>query len=281
MAVPHFHELFNPLLAALRALGGSGSIPELESMVAEIMKLSETDISMIHRGNRTKFSYKLAWARTYLKRYGLLENSSRGVWALTEKGLSCQNVDPERVKKFVQDEDKREREEEDEPGDEASLEVAKELSWQDRALEAIKSMPPEAFERLCQRLLRESGFIQVEVLGRAGDGGIDGKGIVKLGGIVSFHVIFQCKRYQNSVPSPSIRDFRGAMVGRADKGLFLTTGTFTRDARMEAQRDGAPPLDLIDGEELVLMLKEMRLGIEVRERRIEEVLVNRDWFQTI
>jgi restriction system protein len=104
---------------------------------------------------------------------------------------------------------------------------------------------------------------------------------VKLGGIVSFHVIFQCKRYQNSVPSPSIRDFRGAMVGRADKGLFLTTGTFTRDARMEAQRDGAPPLDLIDGEELVLMLKEMRLGIEVRERRIEEVLVNRDWFQTI
>ena len=142
-------------------------------------------------------------------------------------------------------------------------------------------MPPDAFERLCQRLLRESGFIQVEVTGRTGDGGIDGRGVVKLGGLLSFHVIFQCKRHRDTVSSSAIRDFRGAMVGRADKGLFLTTGTFSRDAKAEAQRDGAPPLDLIDGDELVVMLKEMRLGIEVKQKVTEDVIVKREWFQTI
>jgi restriction system protein len=142
-------------------------------------------------------------------------------------------------------------------------------------------MPPSAFERLCQRLLRESGFIQVEVTGKVGDGGIDGKGVVKLGGVLSFHVVFQCKRYAGSVSPSAIRDFRGAMMGRADKGLFLTTGTFTQEARKEAQRDGAPPLDLIDGDDLVVMLKEKRLGVEVGQRIIEEISIDADWFQKI
>ena len=248
------------------------------------MNLSERDVSEIHQGNRTKFSYNLAWARTYLKRYGLLENSDRGVWALTEEGLKTEKVDPDDVKRRIYEENRALREglrpdSESEDQSEDSLELVEELRWQDNALAAVKGMAPDAFERLCQRLLRESGFIQVEVTGRVGDGGIDGKGIVKLGGIVSFHVLFQCKRYQGSVASSWIRDFRGAMMGRADKGLFLTTGTFTRDARLEAQRDGASPIDLIDGEELVLMLKSMGLGIDVR--MIEEVNVNRDWFQKI
>ncbi|MCE0497811.1 MAG: restriction endonuclease [Methylacidiphilales bacterium] len=285
MAVPKFYELFNPLIQALGDLGGSGSIQELEEKVAQIMSLSDEDVSLIHRGNRTKFSYNLAWARTYLKRYGVLENSDRGVWALSETGRTTQEVDPDEVKRSVHEEDRAIREnleettEEQEEEEEDSPELVKELRWQDEALSVVKSMSPEAFERLCQRLLRESGFIQVEVTGRVGDGGIDGKGIVKLGGIVSFHVHFQCKRYRESVSSPAIRDFRGAMVGRADKGLFLTTGTFTRDARAEAQRDGASPIDLIDGEELVVKLKEMRLGINVR--MTEEISVNSEWFQRI
>src|SRR5262249_18295035 len=130
-------------------------------------------------------------------------------------------------------------------------------------------------------LLRESGFIQVEVTGRAGDGGIDGRGVVRIGGVLSFHVIFQCKRYKDSVSASVVRDFRGAMVGRADKGLLITTGTFTRDARAEAQRDGAPPLDLIDGEELVQRLKDLRLGINVIQRIAEDVEVDADWFQKL
>jgi len=171
----------------------------------------------------------------------------------------------------------REQAEKDKPTDAAPSETR----WEDEALDTIKQIPPKAFETLCQRLLRESGFIQVQITGQSGDGGIDGRGVVRVGGVLSFHVIFQCKRYKDTVSASVIRDFRGAMVGRADKGLLITTGTFTRDARAEAQRDGAPPLDLIDGEELVQKLKDLRLGIEVIPRVIEDVNVNKEWFNTL
>ena len=278
MSAPKYHELFNPLLQGLRELGGSASITELEDTVSKGMELNEADATEIHKGNRSKFSYNLAWARTYLKRFGLLENSARGVWALSEQGLKTEAVVPEEVIRRVQEEDRTARAAEEDSVEEP--ESVQEMRWQDAALNAVKGIAPEAFERLCQRLLRESGFIQVEVTGRSGDGGIDGRGVVKLGGILSFHVIFQCKRYKESVGAGAIRDFRGAMVGRADKGLFITTGAFTRDARLEAQRDGAPPLDLIDGDELILMLKDMQLGVHIRQKIIEEITVDVNWFTT-
>jgi restriction system protein len=281
MAVPSYDELFNPLLQALRELGDSASIPELESAVAAILGLSEEEISLIHRGNRTKFSYNLAWSRTYLKWYGVLENSERGVWSFTEIGSEILKVDVNEVKRFVKESKSKRLPETHADFEDETLEDTDEFEWQDQVLEAVKQMPPAAFERLCQRLLRESGFIQVEVTGKSGDGGIDGKGIVKLGGVLSFHVIFQCKRYGGSVSASAIRDFRGATMGRADKGLFLTTGKFTRDARKEAQRDGAPPIDLIDGDDLIAMLKEKRLGIEVKQIVLEEISVNTEWFQKI
>lgn len=143
----------------------------------------------------------------------------------------------------------------------------------------LLEMQPDAFERLCQRVLRESGFIQVEVTGRSGDGGIDGHGLVRLAGLISFPVIFQCKRYKNTISSPVVRDFRGAMVGRADKGLIITTGRFTQDASQEATRDGAPPIDLIDGEQLIDKLKDLKLGVATRQ--VEVVEVNTGWFAAI
>jgi restriction system protein len=105
--------------------------------------------------------------------------------------------------------------------------------------------------------------------------------VVRLGGLLSFHMIFQCKRYRGSVGSSIIRDFRGAMVGRADKGLIITTGSFTADARREAQRDGAPPIDVIDGEVLIEKLKELGLGVEVRERVVEDITVIPQFFEQI
>lgn len=145
----------------------------------------------------------------------------------------------------------------------------------------MKGLAADAFERLSQRVLRESGFTQVEVTGRGGDGGIDGKGVVRIGGVLSFHVIFQCKRYKGSVGAGVIRDLRGAMMGRADKGLLLTTGTITRDARREAQRDGATPIDLIDGEDLVQRLKDLEMGVDISKHVVEDVKVNRQWFEGI
>jgi restriction system protein len=275
MPVPSYDNLFNPLLKAIHELGGSASIVEQEEKVAQILNLTESDLSAPHKANRSKFSYNLAWARTYLKNFGVLENSARGVWALTSTGQKTLTVNKDEVRKFSQPTKKSSKATSDKNKD-VDIEI---LSWEDEVLSILKAMPADAFERLCQRLLRESGFVQVEVTGRSGDGGIDGKGIIKLGSILSFHVVFQCKRYKETVSSPVIRDFRGAMMGRADKGLIITTGTFTRDARIEALRDGAPPLDLVDGDDLVQMLKTYQLGVKVESKVVEIINIEHTWFQ--
>lgn len=278
MAVPKFDDLINPLLKALQALGGSASISELEEKVAADLKLTDKDLEVIHDGNRAKFPYNLAWARSYLKQFGLIENSARGVWSLTAEGQKTKHVDKDEVKRRNRAESyaiRKNAKRTDQPNDDLA-DVC--TNWETEILDAIRNIKPEAFERLCQRLLREAGFVQVEVTGRTGDGGIDGKGILKMGSILSFHVFFQCKRYKGSVSNSVIRDFRGAMDGRADKGIIITTGTFTREAKIEALRDGATPLDLIDGAALIQMLKNYRMGVAVKERVIEEVEVDRQWF---
>jgi restriction system protein len=189
--------------------------------------------------------------------------------------LKITTVDKNKVKREVNARQRRQI------VDEVLEEPVKVPTWQEELLNVLKSMPAAAFERLCQRVLRESGFTQVEVTGRTGDGGIDGKGVIRIGGVLSFHVIFQCKRYKGSVGPGVIRDLRGAMIGRADKGLLLTTGTITRSSRAEAQRDGAPPIDLIDGEDLVQRLKDLQIGVEISKHIIEEVKVNPEWFESV
>lgn len=280
-----YDDLFNPLIKALKNLGGSASVSEMEEEVAQIMKLTEDEINEIHRESTTKLTYRLAWARNYLKRFGVLENSARGVWALTEKGQKIEEVDQEKVKRAVVKKDKEERlqktskKQPDEPQIEEKTDEIEEFEWQDKLIQTIREITPEQFERLCQRLLRELGFVNVEVTGRTNDGGIDGKGIYKIGSVLSFHVVFQAKRYQGSVSSSTIRDFRGAMSGRADKGLILTTGSFTREAKKEAVRDGAIPIDLIDGNEFAERLKSLNLGVEIE--MVEEVKIKSDWFKNI
>lgn len=277
-----YDDLINPTINALKRLGGSGDISEIEDEVSDILQLSEEEINAIHRGSRTKLNYRLAWARNYLKRGQYIENSSRGVWSLTDKGLKSEAIDKERLKQLVRSLDQRRskasKSKESVPSEEISSELIK-LNWQDELLEIVKKIKPDQFERLCQRLLRELGFTNVEVTGKTNDGGIDGKGLLKLGGVMSFHVVFQAKRYKGSVSSSIVRDFRGAMIGRADKGLIITTGSFTREARREAQRDGAPPIDLINGIELSEKLKELNLGVKIE--LVEKVSVSREWFKTI
>jgi restriction system protein len=275
-----YDDLFNPTLNAIHKLGGSASISEIEEEVSKILNLSDEELADIHRGNTTKLSYRLAWARNYLKRYGLLENSYHGVWALTPEGSKTTSVNKEKVKRAVKEIDINKKKQQ-RPFEEEAEEEVKELTWRVELLELIKNISPSSFEKLAQRILRESGFIQVEVTGKSGDEGIDGKGVVKIGGLLSFHVIFQCKRYKDTVGPAVIRDFRGSMEGRADKGLMITTGAFTRDAKKEAQRDGAKPIDLIDGEALVEKLKELELGVKVDTETIENVVVQKDWFDRL
>jgi restriction system protein len=275
-----YDALFNPVLQALRSLGGSGTNDEIEAKLIELLKLTDKEAEDVHRGNTTKLSYRSAWARNYLKRLGLIESSGRAVWVLTPQGRSTKQIDRDEAKRIVKSLSgvKKATSPDDSASDTSSEEVV-ELGWTDEMIDVLKKLEPVAFERLSQRLLRELGFNSVEVTGKSGDGGIDGVGVIKLGGVLSFHVVFQCKRYAGSVSSGAIRDFRGAMIGRADKGLFITTGTFTRDARLEAQRDGAPPLDLIDGIAFAENLRSLGLGVKIKI--VEEVTVDHHWFQDI
>ncbi|WP_254173071.1 restriction endonuclease [Planktothrix pseudagardhii] len=292
--IPSHNDLFEPTIKALKSLGGSGTVQEIHEQVCQLQSFSEQQQSILHKqGPQTEIAYRLGWARSYLKVYGVLESVGRGVWSLTEKGRNLQVINPKEINRFVNQTTRKKTEKVNSESvqdfnllPQATIETIESISdqdqipansdiWTERLLEILQQIHPDSFERLCQRILRESGFIKVEVIGRKGDGGIDGIGVLKIA-LLSFQVFFQCKRYKGSVGPSEIRDFRGAMVGRTDKGLFLTTGTFTSSAKQEATRDGAPVLDLIDGEQLCQILKDLNLGVETK--MIEVVEIDQNWF---
>ena len=284
--VPSINYFLNPVLAALHELGGSASRGELKNKVfeniVENMGLPPAVLQVpAGQGNRMMVDYRVGFAITILKWSGLIDNSERGVWSLTEKGRKTRKVDLEEVEKSV----RQKKQIRKQANTEEDLQVEDSVDttdvWREDLLDILRNIPPDAFERLCRRLLLESGFIEVKVTGRSNDGGIDGHGLIRLAGLISFPVLFQCKRYSGSVGASVIRDFRGAMMGRAEKGLILTTGRFTTEAQREATRDGATPIDLIDGELLIERIKELELGLRVVQRVVEDVEVDRDWFASI
>ena len=274
-----YDDLMNPVIQSLKSLGGSGTNEEINNKVAELAKIPSDQLEVLHnpeKGGMTEIEYRLMWTRTYLKFYGAIENSTRGVWSLTEKGSTLEKVDEKDVVRVVREQMKKNKQETSDDN-----EPNHKVEWQEELLDVILEMSPAAFERLIQRILRESGFVQVEVTGQSGDGGVDGHGILRLGGLLSFHVIFQAKRWKGAVGSSQVRDFRGAMVGRADKGLLITTGAFTKDAIKEASRDGAPAIDLIDGDQLVEKLKQLSLGVNTKKIEVEQVSIDHKWFSSL
>lgn len=284
--LPRHLDLMWPTIEVLKALGGSGRIPEIAEQVIEREGYTEEQQAVPRRpGDRmTMIEYRLGWARNYLKNIGAIENSARGVWSITDAGRDMtegQLVEFVRRWKaeYAKDYHERRKAEETEAGlePEEQASEAEVSDWHDVLLARLLQMPPDAFERLAQRLLREAGFRNVEVLGRSGDGGLDGVGVYRLS-LVSFPVYFQCKRYRGSVSAGAVRDFRGAMAGRGEKGLLITTGTFTREAREEASRDGAPPVELVSGDDLSDLLKEYDLGIRTTQVVVERVEVLVDFF---
>ena len=261
-----------PIVETLRELGNSGTAGEVTDRVLDRLGVSEAEQEETTSNGHSRVRNQIGWARFYLAKAGYLDASERGVWSLTEKGRT-EKLDPESVhamfkavqrqfprKKAKADSDGPVLPEEEEDDETAGEEIK---DYKARLIDVLRALPPSGFERICQRLLRESGFQQVIVTGKSGDGGIDGHGVLEVNPLVTFKVLFQCKRYgDNTAVTPSqVRDFRGAMQGRADKGLIVTTGVFTSDARKEATRDGVPPIELVDGEKLVAMFERAKLGL--------------------
>lgn len=269
--VPRLDTLIAASIEALKALGGSASNEEIHDEVVRLLGLPSGIVEFPYmNGPRTLLDYRLNWARSYLKKVGAVDNATRGVWTLTAVGrqMTVEEIaDIRRRVRSMMKVQRRARRAADAESD-GDVEEIEEANWAERLLVKLQGMPPDAFERLCQRVLRESGFVKVEVTGRSGDGGIDGHGVLRVQ-LVSFQVLFQAKRWKGSVGAAVVRDFRGAMVGCADKGLILTTGRFTADARHEATRDGAPAIDLVDGGDLCQLLKALNIGVRVR--LVEEI----------
>lgn len=285
LEVPAYNDMMCELFQAMKKLGGSGTIREIDDKTIEILDLA-SEVKEIMHGNssKTEVEYRLAWTRTYMKKVGILENSLRGVWSLTTKGRELEKINPEEIVQkvremtFLKTKNVHNINTEDDILENDGVDTPDEIqSWREKLKNVLLNLKPDAFERLTQRLLRESGFTQVKVTGKTGDGGIDGMGIVKLNGIISFHMLFQCKRYTGSVSAGEIRDFRGAMQGRADKGLFITTGKFSTPAIEEANRPGAAPIDLVDGDELVEKLRELQLGVIP----VNDYIIDEAWFLAI
>lgn len=264
--IPEYSKLVEVTFSVLKQLGGSGKNNEINDKAAEMLNLPEDVYAIPHLNSSslTEINYRLAWARTLLKNYGAIINSSRGVWSITTGFSDVVSVNGEYIERNCKRPnslgDMRNNSEltEESQMEEAGVEIPEEVRpWRKKLYNVLVNMDPFAFERLTQRLLRECGFDDVKVTKKTGDGGIDGTGKLKINGIFSFNIAFQCKRYQGTVGSSEIRDFRGSLTTDIEKGVFITTGSFSKQAIEEASNPGKQQIDLINGEDFISKLAEL------------------------
>lgn len=274
MNIPNYAVLIEYTFLALKELGGSGKNKEIDEKVAELMSLPDDVLAVPHLNSSSlsEVSYRLAWARTLLKNYGAVENSARSVWAITPAFSNETKVDGAYIEKNCKKAKAADKASVEEQMEDAGVEVPEEVRpWRKKLYNVLINMNPYSFEKLTQRLLRECGFDDVRVTKKSGDGGIDGTGKLRINGIFSFNIAFQCKRYQGAVGAPDIRDFRGSLTTDIEKGVFITTGSFSKQAIEEASNPGKKQIDLINGEEFITKLAEFGIGVkEIKDYEIDE-----------
>jgi restriction system protein len=284
---PKFVQYFQPVIDGLRDLGSSAKPREVYAWIAEHYPIPQEEIESTTKGGQSKFENKVGWARFYLAKGGLIDTEQRGVWVLTEKGRNARLSHEDAYGLFKSIHDGFQRED-GQPGeaesektvDEADASAPDEKAYlnqdaiQEELVRILRSISDKGFEELCARLLRHIGFENLKVTGQSGDHGIDGEGFLLINRFVRIKVMFQCKRYSGTVQVKEIRDFRGAIQGRAERGIFLTTGTFTRGARDEAARENATAIELVDIDRLLELLIEEGLGV----RETKALTIDRDFF---
>lgn len=263
--LPMHVKFFLPIMSTLKKLGGSGTISEVKDTLIEILNIPEEKLEEKYKSGVSKIDNQIHWSKVYLTRAGLINTSDQNIWSLTEKGFKSELSDEDVLLIFKQIHSGfvTQRGKSKKTKNLVDIEPPLEIQpHKEELVSILQALPPDGFERLCQRLLRASGFSKVVVTGKSGDGGIDGEGILQINPLVSLKVIFQAKRYKGAVSASQIRDFRGAMQGRAEKGIFITTGRFTQEAKNEALREGAPPIELVDANKLTVLFEQRKLGLK-------------------
>jgi len=266
MKGPQFLRFINPVLHVLQSNGGVGSSSDTIDQVIENLGISDNELSETTSNGQSRVRNQINWARFYLFKADLIDNSERGVWRLTTAGIEA-DLDEHGVYRLFKAVQKRHKQEKADKANNDSDTDYDDESTEDEEhsqalLKLIQGLSPQGFEKLCKRLLTEIGIRDITITGGANDKGIDGIGIVQLNDVVSLNIVFQCKRYQDSITPHHVRDFRGAMQGRAEKGLIITTSRFTKESKREANREGVPPIELIDGDRLVELFEKYRIGLK-------------------
>lgn len=262
MKGPQFLSYVKPLVEVLRNIGGSGPTADVIDQVISYMKIPDYVVEETISSGASRVRNQIQWARMYLVKADLMDSSQRGVWKLTEKGYEAEITEESVYALFKKVQGSFPKQKESTPIEETEEAIVADEAHGEALLNILKNLSPQGFERICKRLLSEVGIHDVQVTGGTGDQGIDGTGVIKVNEVVGFTIIFQCKKYKDSVAPHHVRDFRGTMQGRADKGIIITTGRFTSEAKKEAVRDGVPPIELIDGERLVSLFEKYQLGLK-------------------
>ena len=269
---PISRQLIVPIYKVILSLGGSATNDEIYAKVIELMHLTDEQVEEQHLGSitQTELQYQLAWARTYLKNANYISNSGRSVWSINTSYAKTNpdELDPTGIISSIRSKNNEEYNDDNNIPEDINIKNDEEeypdenKPWRTKLSTILQEMDPYAFERLCQRVLRESGFEDVKVTRKSNDGGIDGTGKLIIQGLISFNIAFQCKRYKEKVSSVEIRNFRGSMDSNIEKGIFITTGIYTEDAKKEANASGKKKIDLVDGEKFIDILISNKLGVE-------------------
>jgi restriction system protein len=286
---PKFIRFFWPILTGLRELGGSAAPREVIDLVVERLGIGDDERAERTKSGTLRVDNQVHWARNYLVWAGLLDGSQRGRWSLSQAGweLPLDEQSPESAHELfkgvraergpewgkaeadIHDAD----DDSDEPAAPVDESESSDLALVNELRATILAISPAGFEGLCKRLLTELGLKQLRAVGQAGDRGIDVEGHLRVNSVVSFRVGVQCKLYAdgNKVSPRQIREFQGAL-GPFDRGIFMTTSVFTQQAEEQASSPGYKPIDLIDGERLIELLRDYWLGIQ------QITVVDKDFF---
>ncbi len=298
MAIPDYQTIMLPLLS-YNSDGKEHGLRETIEALADRFKLSEPERNeLLPSGQQAIFDNRVAWARTYLIKAGLLQSTRRGFFQITSRGQGVLNekidrIDVKYLEKFEEFKEFRQRTPKDTAQENEGIdsrqtpEEVLEQAYQkirhdlaDQILKRVMESSPSFFERMVVELLVKMGYggsrkDAGQAIGQTGDGGIDG--IIKEDKLGLDIIYIQAKRWQNTIGRPEVQKFAGALQGqRARKGVFITTSTFTNDARQYAANI-ENKLILIDGLQLAQLMIENDVGVST-SARYEIKKIDSDYF---
>jgi restriction system protein len=246
MVMPKQSEIEIPLLEVLISLEGQGKPKEIYPMVTKkFPNLTQEDLDERMESGGNKWTNRIQWVRQKLVDSGEIHNPQRGVWAITDKGRNRVNSPIPTLAAPVNFVELYEDYEED---------------FKSQLLDKLHELTSRQFEEFAKKLLQVYGFVDLTVTEVGPDGGIDGYGRLKIG-LASMNVAFQCKRWQGNVGRREIQQFRGAIQGTYEQGIFFTTSDFTPHAKGISFQQGAVPIILMNGTGIVDIMIEKGLGV--------------------